>query len=113
MSATSTYRATVNASTKKNPVVSGGVIGAATTAIASFKIEPFSYVTDPMVRERLATRAGVELLQTFAYNLTQTIERGHILVVAGVEYPVKALGRWTSGPAGDTVYHIIVEEVQS
>lgn len=113
MSATSTHRATVAASTKKNPAASGGIIGAATAAIASLKIEPFSYVTDPMVRERLGTRAGVELLQTFAYNLTQTIERGHILVVSGTEYPIKGLGRWTDGPADDTVYHIIVEDIQT
>ncbi|GIK42444.1 MAG: hypothetical protein BroJett011_62770 [Chloroflexota bacterium] len=86
-------QATVTASTKRSPNVSGGKRGAPATNIATLACTPL----DP-VQPEIAFRQGLEnpfeLLETFVDGGLD-IREGDILVVGSTEYAIKAAAEWT------------------
>jgi hypothetical protein len=100
--------ATVTASTKRSPGVSGGKRGAPATEIAELSCTPL----DP-VQPEVAFRAGLEnpfeLLETFVDG-TLDIKEGDILVVGSREYPIKSAAEWTWRRSGSRFLHLILEE---
>ncbi len=96
--------ATVTASTKRT-VASSGKITAPTTSIASLAITPL-YPVDPDLKQRLALQTPHELLQAFTEG-TPDVREGDVLVVAGVDYPIKSVADW-SGLSGS--YKLLVVE---
>ena len=88
--------ATVTASTKRAPAVSGGKRGAPTTNLTGLKVTPLDPV-DPELRQRLALDTPHELLQTFVEKVdgsSMDIREGDILVVGTTEYPIRAVAEW-------------------
>lgn len=110
MSAGFTKMATVTASTKRSPAVSGGKRGAATENIASLKCTPLDPVTAE-VAERFGLQTPHERLTCFTEGDLDILE-GDILVVSSVDYPIKAVGEWT-WPRSTTEYkQLILEQLK-
>lgn len=109
MTSTSFSRlATVSASTKRSPAVSGGKRGTPSTNVASLVCTPLDPV-DQELRERIGLSTPNEWLQTFVDNDVDVVE-GDFLVVGSKEHPVKWVGDWTWR---DTTYrHLIVEDLK-
>lgn len=90
--------AVVTASTKRPPAISGGKRGAPTTHLTSVMCLPLDTAEQQRVRE-LAARLGValdaplDILQT-TVDGNHDIKEGDILVVSGVEYPIRAIDDW-------------------
>lgn len=102
--------ATVTASTKRSPAVSGGKRGAPATNIASLSCTPLDPV-DPDLRQRLALETPHELLQTFVAGGLD-IREGDVLVVGSQEYPIKACGDWWYRPEEADYVRLIVEDLK-
>ena len=102
--------ATVTASTRRSPAVSGGKRGAPTTNITSLDCTPL----DP-VQAETAFRAGLEspfgLLGTFV-DADLDIIQGDILVVDGTEYPIKALEPWGWKRGESNYFYLILEALR-
>lgn len=100
-------RATVTASTKRNPLVTGKE-GTPTTQEASLKCWPLAPVDgETRTRQNLNTR--FEWWQTFVEG-DYDIENGDLLVIGAIEYPI---GRCEAWPwLSTTRYHIFVSEVK-
>src|SRR3954452_18572524 len=105
------HLATVNASTKRSPAISGGKRGAPATNISSLQCTPLDPV-DPEVRQRLMLDSPNVILETFVENADGTIDIvvGDILVVSTTEYPIKAVEDWTW--RGTTYRHLFVEKLK-
>ena len=103
--------ATVTASTKRPPAVSGGKRGSPVEHIASLKCTPLDPV-DAELRERLGLKAPMEALQTFVQGGLD-IREGDILVVGSTEYPIRAVADWTWPPDGADYQQLIVEELKT
>lgn len=101
--------ATVTASTKRLPAVSGGKRGAAVTNLASLAIVPLMPV-DAELRQRLGLASAHELLQTFVDGTGADVAEGDVLVVGGTEYPVRSVADWPGADIG--FKHIVVEELK-
>lgn len=84
--------ASVTATTKRPPAVAGGKRGAPVAHLAALACTPLDPL-DPELRERVGTRAPVEALQTLVDDAADVAE-GDVLIVAGVEYPVRAVADW-------------------
>ena len=107
-SASFSLMATVTASTKRPPDVSGGKRSAPATNVASLSCLPLDPV-DSEIRERLGLESPMELLQTFVQGGLDIVE-GDILCVGTSEYDIRAVGDWT-WPADSADYlHLILEE---
>jgi hypothetical protein len=63
------HLATVTASTKRSPAISGGKVGAPVTSVASLRCSPLDPV-DPELRQRLSLETPHELLQTYVPDET-------------------------------------------
>lgn len=100
--------ATVAASTKRPPVVSGGKRGTPAAYLSDIRVTPLDPV-DPETRQRLALQTPHELLQTFAQGGLDILE-GDLLVVDGVEYPVRSAAEWLW--RSSEYVHLIVEELK-
>lgn len=99
---------TVEASTKRLPVVSGGKRGAAVTHLAKLQITPLEPV-DAELRQRVdPLKAAHELHQAFADGAPD-VRQGDILVVDSVEYPIRAAAAWSGRRP---CVHLVVEEVK-
>lgn len=110
-SASFTKMATVTASTKRPPNVSGGKRGAPVTNIASLSVTPLDPISAEL-KERLGLESPMELLQTFADG-SLDIKEGDILTVSGTDYPIRAIGDWTNWSFGSgETYHLILEELK-
>jgi len=105
-----TRMATVTASTKRPPALSSGVRGAATTNLSSLACLPLDPV-DAELRARVAIDTPHELLQTFVQGGLD-IEEGDILVVGGVDYPIRAVEDWTWPPDSEDYIRLIVEQLK-
>jgi len=104
--------ASVTASTKRPPTVSGGKRGAAVTYVASLRCTPLDPVdpsTAPELRLRTGTNAPSELLQTFV-DAAVDVKEGDVLVVGTTEYPVRYVADWTWRHT--TYRHLILEELK-
>jgi len=99
--------ATVTASTKRPPALSGGRRGAAAASIASLKCTPL----DPLTPE-IALRAGLgtpfEGLQAFTEKGLDIVE-GDILTVSSKDYPIKAVGDWYWPMDGNNYQFLVLE----
>jgi hypothetical protein len=96
--------ATVTASTKRT-VASAGKITAPTTNLASLQVTPL-YPVDPEIKQRLALNTPHELLQCFTEGAPD-VKEGDVLVVAGIDYPIKSVADW-AGLSGS--YKLMVVE---
>ena len=96
-------------STKRNPAISGGKRGTATTLVATLACLPLDPV-DPELRRRMALDTPHELLQTFAQG-TLDIMEGDILVHKGVDYPIRSCAEWIDFHGG-TFIHLILENLK-
>lgn len=89
--------ATVTASTKRPPAVSGGKVGSPATNLASVMVVPLLPLGEDLAQEAQlkSTREGK---LTYAFpatgNTLPDIVEGDLLVVAGVEYLVKLVKEW-------------------
>lgn len=104
--------ATVSASTKRAPAISGGKRGTPTTNLTGLSVTPLDPV-DPELRERLALETSHELLQTFvedATNATIDIAEGDLLTVGGTDYPIRSVAEWTYSDG--VYYHLILEDLK-
>lgn len=107
-SASFTRLATIQASTRRN-VSQSGAAPLPTQVIASLMIMPFS-VLDAQTRARVVVEAPHQLSQTFAQSDTPLdTKNGDYLVVAGVEYPIRDVGRspWLGGYR----YQFVIEDL--
>lgn len=103
--------ATVTASTKRAAIVSGKR-AAPTTNLTGLAITPLDPV-DPELQNRLHLDTPHELLQTFIPGDYDVLE-GDVLVVAGVEYPVRRAAQWASGTrSGGEFTHLVVEDLRT
>lgn len=100
--------ATVTASTKRLPAISGGKRGAAVTNLTGLACTPLDPV-DPELRQRLGLESPVSLLQTFVHGTNDIVE-GDILVVSSVDYPIRSVADWTW--QGSRFQHLVVEDVR-
>ena len=106
-----TRMATVSASTKRPPAVSGGKRGSPVTQVASLSCLPLDPV-DPELRERLGLETAHELLQTFVQGGLD-IQEGDVLVVGGTEYPIRAVADWRWPPDEADYLQLILEELKT
>jgi len=67
---------------------------------------------DPETRERLRLETPHGLLQTFTDYENYDIRRGDVLIVAGVEYPIKEVERWSDRRNASFYLRLIVEELR-
>lgn len=100
--------ATITASTKRSPSASAGKRGAPTTFIASLSCTPLDPV-DPETRQRLAINTPHELLQTFVDAGLDILE-GDILVVDGVDYPIRSAAQWAW--RNSEFVHLVIEHLK-
>lgn len=100
--------ATVTASTKRPPAVSSGKRGAPATNIVSLSCTPLDPV-NAEIQQRLQLKTPHELSQTFVDGSLDIVE-GDILVVSGIEYPIRAVADWTFGSS--KYLHLILEELK-
>ena len=103
--------ATVTASTKRPPTISGGKRGSPVTNVSSLSCWPLDPV-DPELRQRLGLDTPHELLQTFVDNGVDIVE-GDLLVVGSTEYPVRAVGDWYWSPLEANYLHLILEDLKN
>jgi hypothetical protein len=84
--------ATVTASTKRVGAIVDGLEPDPVTNIATLKCTPLDPV-DPEVDQGIDGLSFREILQTFVDGGLDIVE-GDLLVVAGTEYPIRAVGDW-------------------
>lgn len=104
--------ATVTASTKRPPAASGDVVGAPTTHLATLPVTPFQ-----SARAELAIEAGIEdpreakLCHCFTDGNGDLfdVQEGDLLVVEGVEYPVRSAAEFNRDDGG-SYKRLVVEE---
>ncbi len=100
---------TVTASTKRSPAAEeGGTIGTMEDNLDELLIMPLMPV-DPEILETVGLSGPREAKQTFCEDAD--VEEGDRLVVAGVEYVVRAVAEWPWADS-DTFLHLIVEELK-
>lgn len=103
--------ARTTASTKRDPAAVSGIIGAKVENLASIAIIPLAPL-DQQVRQLLGlTAVAGELWQTFTRETD--IREGDVLVVASVDYPVRAVGDWPWRPTGADRVVVVVEETKT
>lgn len=103
--------ATVTASTKRMPAVSGGRVGAPATNLASVPVTPFQ-----SLQAELAAAAGVsdprEAKVCHAFTDSNgdlyDIREGDVLVVDGTSYTIRAVAEFNRTPGAYS--RLIVEE---
>lgn len=98
---------TVTAATKRAPAMAGGKRGGPVAQVMSMRCAPLDPV-DPELRQRLALSTPHELLQTFTAETD--IAQGDLLVVSGVEYPIRSCAEWAW--RGTTFRHLVVEDLK-
>lgn len=103
--------ATVSASTKRSPALSGGKRGAATSNLTGLSCTPLDPV-DPELRQRLQLETPYELLQTYLVGSLDIIE-GDLLVVGSAEYPIRSVATWpASTRGGDAITALVLEDLK-
>jgi hypothetical protein len=102
--------AVVTASTRRSPAVAGGKRGPPATHVSSLACTPLDPV-DPEVRQRLMLESPNAILETFM-QADVDIVYGDVLVVAGIEYPVKLVEDWYWPPDGTTYRHVYIEKIK-
>lgn len=103
-----TAMATVLASTKRNPAAVNGKVGAPLVHLDEIRIVPLMPVS-PETAEQYQLRSPRETKQTFVEGASD-IQEGDRLVVAGVEYVIRAVGEWTGADAD--YREVLVEQLK-
>ena len=103
--------ASVTASTKRAPTISGGKRGAAATNLASLSCTPLDPI-DPEIRQTLVLKTPNELLQCFVEGGLD-IKEGDILVVGSTEYPIRAVGDWTWPMDATATRYLVLEDLKT
>jgi len=103
--------ATVTASTKRAPAISGGKRGPAATNLASLSCMPLDPI-DPEIRQTLVLNTPNEILQTFVEGGLD-IKEGDILVVGSNEYPIRAVGDWTWPMDATAMRYLVLEDLKT
>ena len=100
--------ATVTASTKRSAGIASGLEAGYVENIASLKCFPLDPL-DPNMSSGVKGLGWHETLQTFTEGDLDIVE-GDLLVVATVEYPIRAVAEWTWK---DTEYkHLFVQDIK-
>jgi len=99
--------ASVTASTKRSGGIASGLEAAYAENIASLKCLPLDPVSADVVQS-IPSLSFMESLQTAVEGGLDILE-GDILVVAGTEYPIRAIEDWT-WPPDAKVYQILYLE---
>lgn len=94
----------------KRAAISGGKRGDPTTVIASLSCMPLMPV-DAETRNRLYLDTPHQLYQTMVAG-TQTIKRGDVVTVDGVDYPVATVEPWPF-KSGDPRTRLILEKLET
>lgn len=102
--------ASVTASTRRAPALVDGKRGEPTTNIVSLSCTPLDPV-DPEVRQRLALDMPHELISCLVDG-GPDIREGDILVVSGVEYPIRACADWYWSPDGENYVFLVLEDLK-
>lgn len=106
--------ATVTASTKRPPAISGGKRGAPAAHLDAIKITPL-VPGDPndakVMLQRTRTGTPTNLLEAFANGAVDVVA-GDVLVVGGAEYQVVAAHSWSTFLGMGDYTRIIVEAAQ-
>lgn len=105
--------ATVTASTKRSPAISGAKRGTPATNLTGIACTPLD-PADPGLRAELQQRLApegtpMEILQTFV-DADLDIVEGDILVVSGAEYPIRAVADWSW--RGSQYKHLLIEQLK-
>lgn len=103
-----TKLATVSASTRRPPAVSGGKRGVPATHVVSLMCTPLDPASSELVPQRLL-ETPMELLQTFVDNSVDIIE-GDVLVVGTTEYPIRYVGDWAW--RNTTYRYLLIEKLK-
>lgn len=91
----------------RRAAISGGKRGEPTAHLAGLACTPLDPV-DPETRHRLAIETPHQLLQTFVGG-DPDVKQDDVLVVGGVDYPIKSVASWQWG--ADVFVHLIVEKL--
>lgn len=110
-SASFSHMATVTASVKRPPVVSGGKRGTPVAHIASLKCFPLDPLTDAEIVNQLNLMTPQEVLQTYVQDGLDIVE-GDVLVVSGVDYQIRAVEDW-DWPPNDTFLRLTLTEIKT
>lgn len=104
--------ATITASTKRYPAVSGGKVGPPVTNLSSVLIVSLLPLT-PELAQMVKLEAPREAKLTFAFadsgNVLPDIVEGDILVVSGVEYAVRSVAEFQR-PGSGSFLQLVVEQ---
>lgn len=102
------HMATDTATVKRPPALVSGK-RAAPVAVSGVSLAIFPLMPlDPQVRASIPLDTPHTLLQTFTEGSSINLQEGDLLVVDGVEYPIKRIASW---PYDDeTYFDIIVED---
>lgn len=106
--------ATITASTKRPPALSGGKVGSPATHLRSVAILPLLPASQELALEG-QLRSAREGKMTFAFadgdNELPDILEGDLLVVSGVEYPVKMVKEWERPETGSYLEILVTRKV--
>jgi len=103
--------ATVTASTKRAPTISGGKRGAAVTNLEGLSCTPLDPI-NPEIRQTLVLNTPNEILQCFVEGGLDIVE-GDILVVGSAEYPIRAVGDWTWPMDATATRYLVLEDLKT
>lgn len=112
-SASFTRLATVTASTKRPPALSGGNRGVPATKIASLKCLPLMPASENRtseIQERPGLSSPVKLLTTFVDSALDIAE-GDILVIGSASYSIKTAESWPW--LGSTYLKLTLEDIKA
>ena len=109
MSASFTKLASITASTKRNPDVASGKVGAAVTNLSSISITPL-YPVNSDTANRFGLDNPFEYKECFAQDGLDIL-KGDYLVVDSEEYPIRFVELWAWPPDGENRLHLIVEDI--
>ena len=109
-SASFTKLATVTASTKRNPDVSGGKVGAAATNLSSLVCTPMYPVSDETAH-RLGLDNPFEFKECFVQGGLDIV-KGDYLVISSEEYPIRFVEAWSWPPDDEDRLRLVVEDIE-
>jgi hypothetical protein len=102
---------TVTASTKRSPDVASGRVGAAVEYLTYLSCTPF-YPVDAELMQRIPRLAGRQELLSVFVDASADVVEGDLLVIAGTEYPIRAVEDWTWPPTALVFRLLVVEELK-
>lgn len=116
--------ATVTASTKRSPQVSGGKRGARATHLEGVSIVPLMPASRDTLQHPVFEGQAMELWETYAeshqhtddsVSVTQVpdIRQGDLLTVDSTDYHVKFVGNWPAASGMGAYLQIVVEEFKA